>query len=180
MFSSGGITSSDIDGQITHISWLHRCNFGGVERRAHEIAMRLGHRGFSTEMICADTLAGCGGGRLGAYDERTIRIICDPYRFGLKDIWERYFIDAATRRLAGSDDASLVHGQGVNGLPGIRNDIPTVICWHGAGADQLDMDGTLGDYWRETTFGADRILAISNQVKSDLVEKGVCVLIRSL
>lgn len=157
---------------IYFISWLNRLNFGGVERRAHELATKISRIDkYNVTLLCANTLFPKKYPHSKSFAEKNIYLPLNPYRFGLKERWEVYFLNKAAKKIE-KDNISLVHGQGVNGLPGIRNNIPTVVCWHGKGRD-LNKGGVLSEYWRETAENCDKILADSNRVKRGLGEIGI-------
>lgn len=154
---------------ILYISWLNKLFFGGVEKRAQEF-FRVSSLKNRTDMLTINTI---GRKKLsGSPDIHELIFPFSPYKWK-KDFWEIIFlIRASFFVMRNKHKFPLVHGQGVNGFPGIINKIPTVICMHGGKRD-FDKPGILGWLWRKTINNADYIFAISQKVRQELIDRKV-------
>jgi len=157
--------------KIISISWLNNAFFGGVERRAHEFSIVANN--YHEVSFYAIKTPWSKKSANNDYNENDIFLPVNPYRFGLKYFWETFFLKRVTKKLKKKNhNNTIVHGQGVNGYPGVANGLPTVICMHGAEND-YNRKGKIGTMWRETIDKCDHIFSISENVRERLVKIGV-------
>ena len=158
--------------KLWHISWLSYYRAGGVEKRAWEFAQRSS-RLYSTRLL------GAGKPDTNLRKQYNFKLDSnflplDPYSFGLKQRFERYFIRHAIKKLkANRSRVRLVHGQGVHGIAGIRNNIPTVVCWHGLKKSLLEATDPFSKLWQEVAQKADHIFCNCQNTYSTLSQYGV-------
>jgi glycosyltransferase involved in cell wall biosynthesis len=157
--------------KIKSICWLYEILYGGVESRAEHLADYLSIKQ-NVEFVYAQTIGGIfakhGDGH--RFRHKKINIFFNPYKVYYKRFWEEYFIRRATEYIKSRrNDTDIVDGQGINAIPGIRANIPTITTVHGV------------DRWIENPpqleklllEKATKIITITKRVRSQLIEKGV-------
>jgi glycosyltransferase involved in cell wall biosynthesis len=158
--------------KIKSICWLYEILYGGVESRAEHLADYLSIKQ-NVEFVYAQTIGGIfakhGDGH--RFRHKKINIFFNPYKVYYKRFWEEYFIRRATEYIKSRrNDTDIVDGQGINAIPGIRANIPTITTVHGT---HLWVGNNVGKLEMETLEKADKIIATTKRTKQELVDSGV-------
>jgi len=142
-----------------------------VETRAHNIARHLA-KDESLDFIFAETIWPTSEyiGESPDITYNPLQIIVHPYKIHRKSFWERIFIKRAKRYIQKNiSQFDVIEGQGINSIPGIESNKPTVATIHGTNP----WTGNKSPLHEKTLREADKLVPVTNETEKALINEGI-------